>query len=564
MWLTTLFSSQTRIPGGGRAGRTRPANNHRKPGDRTRPFVPQMEILEDRRLPSTLTVLNTNDKGPGSLRDTITKAQSGDTIVFAPSLDGQTITLTSDQLTINNSLDIEGPGAGLLTISGNNQNRLFNINEGLNVTINGLTLTQGRAVGSVGVNLAAGGGGAILNAGSVVGLANDVFADNVSLGTSNGNGIAGGGAISNTSGSVTVSNSTFLNNRADGSVKGTSFAAGGAIFSGNKAVSVTVIGCTFTGNQAIGANGGVLTGSQALLGFAAGGALDYEGLTSLTVTDSTFTGNEAIAGSGGSAAQNTTTGVFYVDSAWGGAIMCHSEVALVVSGSRFTGNEAIGGSTASGFNTTFGLVGAGTGGAIFTEADTTITDSGFVGNQALGGSGDSYTSSSGNVLVGCGGGGAIYEQSFHPDVLTSLSASNCTFTNNQAIGGAGSAGGNGADGLGGALANVQGAALTVSSCTLSGNEAIGGAGGSGAMGGNGLGGGLYNDGSSTLTVTGSTITANQATGGAAGASGSAGLGEGGGAYFAAGGVVCLDLFTSISGNTASTGDNDVFGSCTPC
>ena len=46
--------------------------------------------------------------------------------------------------------------------------------------------------------------------------------------------------------------------------------------------------------------------------------------------------------------------------------------------------------------------------------------------------------------------------------------------------------------------------------------------------------------------------------------GSASLGEGGGAYFAAGGVVCLDRLTSISGNTASTGDNDVFGSCTPC
>ena len=136
-------------------------------------------------------MLNTNDKGPGSLRDTITKAQSGDTIVFAPSLDGKTITLTSDQLTINNSLDIEGPGADKLTISGNKQNRIFNINEGLNVTINCLTLTQGRAVGSLGEVLSSsGGGGAILNGGSVVSLANDVFADNVSLGTSNSAGSA--------------------------------------------------------------------------------------------------------------------------------------------------------------------------------------------------------------------------------------------------------------------------------------------------------------------------------------------------------------------------------------
>jgi hypothetical protein len=54
-------------------------------------------------------------------------------------------------------------------------------------------------------------------------------------------------------------------------------------------------------------------------------------------------------------------------------------------------------------------------------------------------------------------------------------------------------------------------------------------------------------------VTGSTLTSNQATGGAAGSSGRTGQGIGGGVYFASGGVVCLDLFTSMNiiGNTAS-------------
>jgi hypothetical protein len=110
----------------------------------------------------------------------------------------------------------------------------------------------------------------------------------------------------------------------------------------------------------------------------------------------------------------------------------------------------------------------------------------------------------------------------------------------------------------------MGSTLTVSGCTLSGNQALGGAGGSGADGGNGFGGGLYNDGTSTLTVTGSTVTASSALGGAGGSGGSAGLGEGGGAYFAPGGDVCLDLLTSIHGNTASTSDNDVSGSFTTC
>src|SRR5262249_10384495 len=233
----------------------------RRPLPRRRPALrrPMLEALEDRSLPSILMVMNANDKGPSSLRDTITNAKSGDTIEFAPSLDGQTITLTSDQLTINNSLDIEGPGANLLTISGNAQNRIFNINEGLNVTINGLTLTQGRAVGGEGTETtSSGGGGAILNAGSVLGLANDAFSHKLSLGASGGQGPKGGAIANYKTGSLTLSNSTFLNNRADGSVKGGVWAVGGAIYSDRDASGITLTGCTFTGNQAIGENGGVL------------------------------------------------------------------------------------------------------------------------------------------------------------------------------------------------------------------------------------------------------------------------------------------------------------------
>src|SRR5262249_31293908 len=139
-------------------------------------FRPRLEGLEDRTVLSTLTVLNTLDKGAGSLRDTITKAKSGDTIVFAPSLDGQTITLTSDQLTINKSLDIEGPGPSLLAISGNDANRVFNINEGLTVTIAGLTITHGRGGGGSEGSDSAGGG--ILNVDSSLMLANDVLSYN--------------------------------------------------------------------------------------------------------------------------------------------------------------------------------------------------------------------------------------------------------------------------------------------------------------------------------------------------------------------------------------------------
>ena len=87
---------------------------------RTR-FLPRVDLMEDRTLLSTLTVINTNDSGAGSLRAAITAAASGATINFAHSLIGQTIKLTSGELTIAKSLDIDGPGAGQLTVSGGGQ-----------------------------------------------------------------------------------------------------------------------------------------------------------------------------------------------------------------------------------------------------------------------------------------------------------------------------------------------------------------------------------------------------------------------------------------------------------
>jgi hypothetical protein len=569
-------------------------------------LLPQLEILEGRTLPSTLTVLNTQDSGAGSLRDTITRARSGDTIVFAPGLVGQTITLTSDQITINTSLDIEGPGAALLAISGNDANRVFDVSGGLTVTIDGLTITHGLGHGDVqGKNSGGGGGGAILNGGSTLNLANDVFTDNQALNH--------GGAISNGPSSVlTVVNSTFVANRAVGQV-GAAYVEGGAIWNtdnennNNKVAgagaTAVVIGCTFIGNQAIGADGGSVSGSAAL-SETNGGAIHSEGLDYLTVENSVFLDNAAIAGNGG---HGKGTSISTLDVATGGAIANDAGLHFAVDGCTFSYNRALGGSNATSDS---GNLGQGVGGAIVTEGVATITNSSFDHNLARGGSGD--TGGSGVVLNGRGIGGAI-ASFFFPVSLTvsrctftdnqavggsgdtgglivgtgagggidnerggTATITNSTFTGNQAIGGAGASGGQGADGLGGGIANLLGATLAVNGCTLSGNQAIGGAGGAGGNGGDGLGGGLYNGGLSiwpanagtaaTLTVTGSTITDNQATGGAAGSGGTAGQGVGGGAYFASGGVVCLDAFTQahVKNNHASTGGDDLFGTFNPC
>ncbi len=581
-----------------------------------RSFVPQLEILEDRTVLSTLTVTNTLDKGAGSLREAITHAKSGDMIVFAPSLNGQTITLTSDQLTINKSLDIEGPGASLLTVSGNDTNRVFDISGGITVTIDGLTITHGLGKGDIqGQNSGGGGGGAILNGGSSVNLATDVFASNRALNH--------GGAITNGPGSVlNVLNCSFLDNQAVGQV-GAAYVEGGAIWntdngdtisgSGSPGAGATalVVGSTFIGNEALGADGGSISGGA--LSETNGGAIHTEGPSDyLSVKDSVFIANQAIAGNGGI---GKGANIFTIDVASGGAI-ANDQAAnveglhFVVDGCTFSYNQAIGGSNAASDS---GRVGHALGGAIASEGVAAISNSAFAHNEALGG--DNNTGGSGVLILGRGAGGAVANATvFGSASLTvnnctftdnkaaggsgnkggliagigvgggidnergsSAAITNCTFTGNQAIGGAGAAGQNGGDGLGGALANYLGSTLTITGCTLTGNQALGGAAGTGANGGNGLGGGIYNDGLSiwpanagspaTLTVTSSTITDNQANGGTpGGGGGSAGLGEGGGLYLATGGEACLDAFTQahVSGNHVSTSDDDLFGTFTTC
>jgi ELWxxDGT repeat protein len=561
-------------------------------------------------VPSTLTVLNNRDSGAGSLRDAITNAKSGDTVVFDPSLNGQTITLTSGELAFSKGLDIEGPGASLLAISGNNASRVFDISQNqtpVTVTIAGLTIENGLSPSD-------GRGGGIYNVSSTLNLVNDVLSNNVARGNSDNGAMSGGnsgnsgdgGAVSNWHGAaLTVSNCTFSGNQAiAGDNSGSGQARGGAIALDGSCTGA-ISGSLFTGNVAQGGNGVTVTHSTAFPGNAFGGAIKSWDKGTLTVQGCTFCGNQAIGGSDGSGPNsNTTVPAFDLDAGLGGAIDVF-RTTLTVSNSTFSYNQAVGGANCTALFGE-GHAGDGGGGAIhFTAGAATITDSTFDHNLAQGG--NNNTGASNVFIVGWGHGGAITNDGWPQfGVSESLTASGVTFTNNraiggagnagvplagdgiggaldnwvagvltlsnsimqnnQAIGGAGAAGQNGADGLGGAIANLLGATATLSNCTITGNQAIGGAGGSGANGGNGFGGGLYNQGNSlfgtsSLTVTGSTVTSNSATGGAAGSGGSAGQGVGGGVYFASGGVVCLDLFTSlnISGNTASTSNNDVFG-----
>jgi uncharacterized protein (TIGR03118 family) len=160
--------------------------------NRTRPnrIVFQLEVLEDRTVPSTLSVTSADDNGSaGTLRAVIASAQSGDTIKFAHSLAGQTMELKLGELVINKSLAIEGPGASKLTISGNNTGRVFDISGSTtNVEIDDLTIAEGRAASTTALGLlgpvALGGG--ILNNGAHVTLSGVTLTDNQAVATETG------------------------------------------------------------------------------------------------------------------------------------------------------------------------------------------------------------------------------------------------------------------------------------------------------------------------------------------------------------------------------------------
>ncbi len=214
-----------------------------------RSFLPRLEVLEDRSLPSTLMVANLHDSGAGSLRAAIADAHSGDTIAFAGEVNG-TITLKSE-LRIATSVTINGPGADRLAASGNDSSRVFEIAAGT-VAINDLTITAGQTV-------AGNGGGILIDAGATLGLDQVVVSNNSAYADSSGNYGSGGGIEND--GSLTVTQSSFTNNLASGGAYAapitgaiTEGSVGGAINSEGPSLTVTI--SAFTNNEAVGPSTG--------------------------------------------------------------------------------------------------------------------------------------------------------------------------------------------------------------------------------------------------------------------------------------------------------------------
>jgi len=177
---------------------------------------------------ATFVVVNTNDSGPGSLRQALqdNNVFGGNTISFSSAVNGM-ITLAS-ALEITNAITISGPGAKVLTVSGNNANRVFGISSGP-VSISDLTVANGNSGIGAGVY-------AFIPAGSLLTIQNCVFTNN--------NATSDGGALYCQNPSA-ILNSTFRNNRASGG--GGGGGTGGAIYGFN---GLGITNCTFVGNVA--------------------------------------------------------------------------------------------------------------------------------------------------------------------------------------------------------------------------------------------------------------------------------------------------------------------------
>src|SRR5262245_6101625 len=230
MWLTSLLRG---LELASRCNRGRHPSRHQR-----RCCVPRLEDLECRTLPSTLTVLDLADSGPGSLRQAVLDANANpgaDVIDFAPELSG-TIVLTGGQPSITDDLQIDGPGADRLAISGNDSSRVLQIAGGVTVGMDDLTITDGRADR----------GGAIRNAGGSLTLTRVVLFDNQAVGVPGAE--TWGGAIHNARGTLVLSQVALDHNQAFGTPG--QIARGGAVF--NEGGTVTVDRSTFTHNLVVG------------------------------------------------------------------------------------------------------------------------------------------------------------------------------------------------------------------------------------------------------------------------------------------------------------------------
>ncbi len=250
---------------------------------------------------ATYTVTKTADTNDGtcdadcSFREAITAANAtteDDIIAFSSLFSTpQTIVLSGSEISIlpNGTLTLNGPGAHLLTIDGNQASRILTVGPRSTATIDAIRFTRGNGVGATNSGRA----GAIYNLGSVTTISNCIITGNTAA---NGGGLNNASALSPT----TPSNLTIINTEVSNNTS-TSTGGGTQNFAGS---TTTIINSTFSGNTSnIGSTGGGAMQGNGIVTISnstfanntsnfGGGGISFNG-TSLTINNSTFSGNNA-------------------------------------------------------------------------------------------------------------------------------------------------------------------------------------------------------------------------------------------------------------------------------
>ena len=341
--------------------------------------------------------------------------------------------------------------------------RIFLINHKVNLTLDGLSLTDGVGDGTYG-------GGAIYmdQASSTLNCLNCTIANNTSPINS--------AAIYVTAGTLAFTNCTFSKNTGTG---GSSY--GGAIYAKN--ASLTCTGCTFSENSSVNNGGAVWVNAMSKADFIdcdfisnvctanLGGAICLSGANPLNITGGTFRANKAA--NGGCFYNNATstiniTGAKFTDNAAtngvGGVFYNNTSGHVInIKDSEFTGNTA-----------------TKEGGAIFLKnGKWTVTNTAFKNNTAESNGGAIYAHT-GSLTIQVGsyfeanetkagsvGGGAIYVTT-----NATISVSGSTFKANKANGSYKDTNNNTVHRKGGAIAiaSSAGAANVINSSTFVSNE----------------------------------------------------------------------------------------------
>ncbi len=301
------------------------------------------------------TVNNLNDTGPGSLRELINNAHSGDTIQIDPGL----LSNGSDTLKLHSQIEIDSPltifgaiqGADTLYVTGVNANRAFNLD--VDSWLGPVYLSN-----FVFTNFSTSSGGGVIYSNRLhsLSLKNCVFRHNLVSGN-----FPSGGAISIYNGDLKLEDCTFSNNGSASCSSLTGYGSGGAIevtFGTLRAEN-----CSFNGNSTCQSGGAVLVAlGKGLFShctfrsnrvstdftLAGGGAVHLNGAANSRFAYCIFENNESERG-GGALAFLSTYGRVDIESCSfngnkaiqgnGGGIYTAGVDSLYVNNSTFTNNQ---------------------------------------------------------------------------------------------------------------------------------------------------------------------------------------------------------------------------------